>query len=39
MHVYIVENENYARDTVVEHLQGLGHRTSLHSGRRKCWKR
>ena len=29
MHVYLVEVENYARQMVAQHLQGLGHRVSL----------
>ena len=29
MHIYLVEVENYARQMVAQHLQGLGHRVSL----------
>ena len=29
MHIYLVEVDNYARQMVAQHLQGLGHRVSL----------
>ena len=29
MHIYVVEDDNYARDRVTDLLRGLGHRVSL----------
>lgn len=31
MHIYLAEPENFARDTVAQHLRDLGHRVSLRS--------